>query len=304
MKRIISLLLLLSFYTSLTAQSKILYSRSKGKLNTGGTLDVMVYDPVQKTTKVLLNGTIKGRGEYNAVTSLDNTKVILNTYQFNGWQLGIGNFEGNKISNVTKLTNRSSYEYCAKFSPDGSKIAYQEYDWGTRKSNIYIADKNGNNAKYLVTSNISDQNIDWTKDAQSIVFTYLKDNNLSIYLKSLDSKIFKKISTHSANDFAVSTSKKLNKIAFLSDKTGKVDLFVMNLDGSNLKNVTPNLKTVDAEISNIWAYSTCWSPDGKKIVFTAMLNGNLEIFIINADGTDLRQITNNNDTDMTPFWTN
>ncbi len=304
MKRCISLLLVLAFYLPLNAQSKILYSRSKGGLNTGGTLDVMIYDPAQKTTNVLLKGTVNRRGEYNVVTSPDNTKIIFNTYQFNGWKLGIGAFDGTKIDNIKKLTDRNNYEYCAKFSPDGTKIAYQEYNWGKRKSDIYIADKNGKNATYLITSNISDQNIDWTKDAQSIIFTYLKDNNLSIYLKSLDGKIFKKISTHNANDFAPSTSKKSNKIAFLSDKTGKIDLFIMDLEDSSLKNLTPHLKTVDTDTSSLWAYKTCWSPDGKQITFTAMINGNLEIFIINADGSELKQITTNNDTDIAPFWTN
>ncbi|WP_109301911.1 PD40 domain-containing protein [Aquimarina sp. AU474] len=304
MKRMISFLLFIIFYASLHAQPKILYSRSQGKLNTGNTLDVMIYDPVQKTTKVLLKGTIKGRGEYNAVTSPDNTTIIFNTYRFSGWQLGIGEFDGNGISNIKKLTDRNHYEYCAKFSPDGSKLAYQEYDWGKRKSNIYIANNQGKDATYFTTSNISDQNIDWTKDSQSIVFTYLKDDKLSIYLKSLDGQVFKKISTHNANDFAVSTSKKSNQIAFLSDKTGKIDLFIMDLDGHNLTNLTPNIKTLDSNINSIWTYKTSWSQDGKQIVFTAMINQNLEIFIINADGSDLTQITNNNHTDMTPFWTN
>ncbi|MCK8523231.1 hypothetical protein M0D21_16750 [Aquimarina sp. D1M17] len=300
----LSVIISLFFHITIEAQSKIIFSRSKGGLNTGGTLDVMIYDPLQKTTKTLLKGTVRRRGEYNVVTSPDNTKVLFNTYRFKGWQLAIGEFQEGQIVNVRKLTNRNNYEYCAKFSPDGSKIAYQEYDWSGRESGIYIADQNGKNARYLVASNINDQNIDWTKDAQSIVFTYLENNKINIHLKSLDGKIFKKISTHAANDFAVSTSKKSNRIAFLSDKTDKIDLFVMNLDDGSLINLTPGLNTSDADANSIWAYKTCWSPDGKQIAFTAMVNENLEIFTINADGSNLVQITNNSDTDMTPFWTN
>jgi len=47
----------------------------------------------------------------------------------------------------------------------------------------------------------------------------------------------------------------------------------------------------------------CWSPDGMQIVFNTMMNGNLELFIVDADGANLTQITINKDTDMTPFWT-
>jgi len=303
MNFIITFLLIILNFT-VTAQSKIIFSRSNGTLNSGTTLDLMIYDPIQKTTKLLLKGTVKKRGEYNAVVSPDYTKIIFNTYQFGGWKIAIGDFKEEQITNVKKLTNRSNYEYCAKYSPDGSKIVYQEYNWGTNGATIYIADKNGKNAKPFFKPNISDQNLDWTRDNKSIVFTNAKSKYLSIYIKSIDGTVVKKISNHNANNFAPSTSKVTDKIAFLSDKTGKIDLFVMDIDGENITNLTPNLKTSDTDVNNIWAYKTSWSPDGKQIVFNALINGNLELFIVNADGTALNQITENNDSDITPFWIN
>ncbi|WP_169301362.1 TolB family protein [Pontimicrobium aquaticum] len=255
-------------------------------------------------TKLLLKGSINRRGEYGAITSPDNLKIIFNTYRFSGWKLGIGDFDGKNISNIKKLTNRKNYEYCAQYSPDGSKIAYVEYDWSVRESDIYIADKNGKNGKYFFKTGISDQNIDWTRDSESIVFTLKKNKSLSIYIKSLNGGKAKKIVSHLANDFAPSTSKLEDKIAFLSDKEGKIHLFVVNTDGSNLKNLTPTLESSDGDENGIWPYKTSWSPDGKKIVFNVIINGDLEIFIVNSDGTELTQITNNNDTDMTPYWLN
>ena len=304
MKRNIITIFLISHCLFTYAQSKIIFSKSAGGLNTGGTLDLMLYNPVDNTTKLLLKGTVNRRGEYNAVTSPDIKKIIFNTYKFSGWKLGIGDFDGKTITNISKLTSRSNYEYNAKYAPDGSKIVYQEYNWARGTADIYIADKTGKNAKHFFTNTISDQNLAWTKDGKAIILTYMENEKLRVYLKSLDQKTFKKLSQHNANDFAVSSSKVENKIAFLSDKTGKIDLFVMDLDTGSLKNLTPNLKSADANVNSIWAYKTSWSPDGKQIVFNAMVGGDLELFIVNKDGSNLSQITNNNDTEITPFWTN
>lgn len=298
---VISILSGLHFFTS--AQTSILFSRSKGALNSDGTLDIMRYNPVTKKTTTLMKGSVNKRGEYNAVTSPSGTHIIFNTYRFSGWKLAMGSLQNNKIADIRKLTNRKNYEYCAKFSPDGQKIVYQEYDWSDRSENLFIADGDGKNARLFFSNNVSDQNLSWTRDNKSIVFTHMKNGRLGIYSKSIDGKLFKKLSNSNANDFAASASHTEDRVAFLSDRTGKIDLFIMNSDGQNLKNLTQNLKTTDADTNNIWAYKVSWSPNGDQIVFNAMIGRDLELFIVNTDGTDLHQITNNGDSDITPFWT-
>lgn len=284
------------------AQSTILFSRSNGGLNSGGTLDLMMYDPTDDKTTLLLKGSVRGRGEYNAVANPNGSKIVYNTYRFSGWKLGVADLENGQVKDIKKLTTRKNYEYCGKFSPDGQKIVYQEFKWSDRSENIYISNENGEDAKLFFENNISDQSLDWTKDGKSIVFTHLKNDRLGIYMKSINGKVFKNISGTQANDFAPATSKTENKVAFLSDRNGKIDLFVMNNDGSNLKNLTPNLNSKDASANDIWAYKISWSPNGKQLVFNLMIGNDLELFIVNADGSGLRQITQNNDSDITPFW--
>jgi len=74
------------------------------------------------------------------------------------------------------------------------------------------------------------------------------------------------------------------KIAFTSDRDGNVEIYIMNLDGSGLTNLTNN----PAE--------DCWpsfSPDGSKIAFQSDREGNYEVYIMNTNGSEQTNLTNN-----------
>ena len=85
------------------------------------------------------------------------------------------------------------------------------------------------------------------------------------------------------------------KIVFCVDG----DIFVSNDDGSRRRRLTQNTTALDEDPR--------WSPDGTKIVFTRYMDktqqqNRAELFIINADGTNLQQLTHNNFLDNTPSW--
>jgi Tol biopolymer transport system component len=60
------------------------------------------------------------------------------------------------------------------------------------------------------------------------------------------------------------------------------ELYISNMDGSDVVRLTDN-EYYDAEVSV--------SPDGSKIIFTRQINGELDVWLMNSDGTDEHQIT-------------
>ena len=46
-----------------------------------------------------------------------------------------------------------------------------------------------------------------------------------------------------------------------------------------------------------------WSPDGQKIAFSRNVDGNVDIYIINVDGTGLQRLTTAPGNDSVPAWT-
>lgn len=292
---------------SMQAQPKILFSRSLGGLNTGGTPDLMVYDVGTGETHLLLKGTVTRRGEYAAAISPDGLKLLSNTYIFGGWKLGIADMKDGKPGKFRRFTDRSNYEYNAKWSNDGQKVAYQEFNWTKRDVDIFIADADGKNIRQLTDVPGGDRMPEWTKDDDAIVFTSGRAGNYDIYFQPLESDEAINLTEHNSTDFAPSASGIADRIAFLSDRNGAVHLYSMMTDGSNQKNLTPELTSNvpggdGFEDSGYWAYQTSWSKDGKHIVFCVLIGSDLELFIVDSNGNNLVQITDNNDSDFSPIW--
>ncbi len=88
----------------------------------------------------------------------------------------------------------------------------------------------------------------------------------------------------SASVFACggNSDSEVDVIVFESDRDGDSEIFLMNPDGSNVRQLTSN--------DNFDGLPT-WSPDGKKIYFVSDRDGSLQIFAMNPDGFDVQQIT-------------
>jgi TolB protein len=102
-------------------------------------------------------------------------------------------------------------------------------------------------------------------------------------------------------------------IVFTSTRNGDLDIYTMNADGSNVKQLTSELG---------YDGGPFWSYDGKKIVYRAqhpktpeeiadykdllskglIRPGNLEIWVMNADGSNKHQVTRNGAANFAPYW--
>ena len=88
------------------------------------------------------------------------------------------------------------------------------------------------------------------------------------------------------------------RIAFVSERDGNMEIYVMDNDGGNQRNLTKNPFLSDKDPS--------WSPDSKRIAFVSNrdMDANRKIYVINADGKNPRNLTNNPHDDAAPAWYN
>jgi Tol biopolymer transport system component len=83
-------------------------------------------------------------------------------------------------------------------------------------------------------------------------------------------------------------------IAFVSDRGGDGEIYVMNADGSNPRRLTHWRQ---------WDGYPTWSPDGTRIAYYSYLgNKDWVIKVIDVDGGEPRQLTDNGICDGAPHW--
>ena len=90
------------------------------------------------------------------------------------------------------------------------------------------------------------------------------------------------------------------KIAF-GDRTeiGEARISTVNPDGGGLTELTD---LADLAGSQAFANGPVWSPDGTRLAFWSLRDGNAEIYTMNADGSGVRRLTNDLARDAGPAW--
>ena len=89
---------------------------------------------------------------------------------------------------------------------------------------------------------------------------------------------------------------KNGRITFVSNLSGTYQLYTINPDGSDMRQIT-NLPPTE---NSIWTPD--YSPDGRQIVFSHDMTGALELYTINADGSGLTQVTHDGNGHLFARW--
>ena len=195
---------------------------------------------------------------------------------------------------TTQLTKGLGVLTAPEISPDGSQITFTHWSPDTDKHTIWVMKRDGSNP-HEVASHGWDPT--WSPDGQKILFASDVNGSIQMYIVTLTDGSIAQVNEMSRLRGRTDWSVK-DEIVTYSGTPWNRELFLMNADGSNVRQITP---------SGGNSQGPGFSPDGNWVTFTAYFDHygddhGCEIYIMRTDGSDLRRLTDNDFCDWQPRW--
>lgn len=201
---------------------------------------------------------------------------------------------------VRRLTNNNLFDCCTDWSTDGTKIAFNS-SWPDGDQDILVINSDGSGLKNLTNAPGDDWNPAWSPDGTRIAFDARRDGQAEIYVMNADGTEPVRLTRHASAQRAARWSPDGQFLVYQSnqdetnpDKESDDEIYIMKRDGSAQVRLTSQASNNDR--------GPDWSKNGLGIAYTAYQGGIGEIFAINPDGTDIRQVTNHPADDSDVRW--
>jgi Tol biopolymer transport system component len=161
---------------------------------------------------------------------------------------------------------------------------------------IFVMNSDGSDQTNISNNEDSDADPSFSPDGSKIAFTSFRDGNYEIYVMNADGSDQENISNNGASDYYPNWSPDGTKIVFtrFAEDVHDEQVYIMNADGSGQTRLTTDNLNPESRPS--------FSPDGSKIAFTSFRDGNYEIYVMNPDGTNAINISNNPGFDSDSAW--
>jgi Tol biopolymer transport system component/TolB-like protein/Flp pilus assembly protein TadD len=183
------------------------------------------------------------------------------------------------------------------WSPDGSRLAFQNYIDGNTE--ICLINPDGSGLKNLTNNASRDVSPAFSPDGRQIIFSTNRDGTSDIfqlYLMNTDGSDQRRIYYSPGISTAPVFSPDGRQIVFANDnidaRTGNFELFSIETENPAVAKRLTFRRRFDT--------FPAFSPDGRHLAFVSEMDGNLEIYLMNSDGTGVFRVTRDPAEDIGP----
>lgn len=236
--------------------------------------------------------------------------------------------------NLQRVSTGLGRTTCGYFFPAGDRVLFSSthhaseacparpdysrgYVWPLDDYDIYTARPDGSELRRLTDSPGYDTEATISPDGATIVFTSVRNGDLDIYTMDADGGNVRQLTTDEGYDGGAFFSPDGRQIVYrayhptdpaeLEDyrtllrdrliRPGKLDIWIMDADGSNKRRITSN---------GAANFAPFFHPNGRQVIFSSNMDNprgrNFDLYLINTDGTGLERVTAHPEFDGFPMF--
>jgi len=206
-------------------------------------------------------------------------------------ELHVMDYDGN---GPRKLTDLRSISLSPAWARDGSKIVFTSF-W-KRNPGLFLLDLKGPSRLKRLLPGFSPlcSGGTWSADGKWIAFSASLDGNTELFrvLASGEGRP-ERLTKNWSIDVSPSWSPDGKGIVFVSDRAGRPDLYILQVEAGKLRRLTfEGSYNADPE----------WSPRGDSITYVSRVGGYFQVFRMRPDGTGRTQLTREVGDHLNPSW--
>ena len=229
---------------------------------------------------------------------------------------------------IREVTTENYNSYSPELSPDEKKILYYSDDDGDY--DVYVINTDGTGLKNITDNDYGDFVPKWSNDGTKICFSSDEMGNTDVAVMNSDGSGKDNPVKNNKENYGAVFSPDDSRIFYVSNIEGDFDIFSIGIDGSDKQKHTNDeyfendlsfspdgskivysAGFIDSTVFEVFVLDLLtdgtmqmtetmsygrlplWAEDGASIVFNSDMEGYPEIYIMNANGPELKNITNN-----------
>jgi Tol biopolymer transport system component len=201
-----------------------------------------------------------------------------------------------------QLTHWNRWSGNPVWSADGQEILFIRKEAGTGSRIWRVAAFHDTDARLVESVGEGSRSIAFSATSNRLVYSN-GASDLNIWRINLDSTSSGPTPNSSAQTRLIASTREDNQpqlspdgrlIAFTSDRSGDLEIWLANSDGSGERQLTRLHAAISA--------GAHWSPNGKEIVFHSRPAGNANLYIVNVETGAYRQLTTGLTENYMPSW--